>query len=720
MINNHNRTKYSESTSRLKKLRTEAGFGRRWLINWITCVLVSLLFFVLLKPLENSSVFRALDRLGSDAIMRVYAAGWEEGGPTVILIDMGSSVLTADLADTLEKIRNAKPLAVGVDFLIVADPSHHKSEETTFSGASDHIQLDALLAVLRDDWGETRVALPAVNLRLASGIADLRSVRAAAPDFVRDEDGVVRTTRERVCTDSPEGVATLPTLAAAMVRDRVEPASHGCDPGDEPIPIFFGPIKALSTDPRSGVLLVPKEGVGAILKALRGAYVVLGHAEPGSTADTFMTPVGERPGALIHAEAVRTLAKGKKVDWWNYLPRWVPELSIGFLAGAVFALYTTAFSPERMTEAPGSFARSVYEFAVGGLGGLLLIASVLLLVGVLWTWFAAGLVERGLLIGALTPVFGAMLETLAHVGEYLVAPMKWLSSRLLRGSSTPVLLGLLFLSPCIAKAEGCLDQLTTVTGDLEDVVVDPGNRRVTRLPFHLEPFDHVIVNNARTKALVEHVSGSERREIRLGRGADPSESPAVVVPPCSPRPGLTGAWYAFWSALNPDPQMPLRSTGATRVYRGANSNQPGAGGPLRELTSIVPATGTVVGSSGFALAWAGGNPPYDIAIEDEASGEALGHMLAESRKIWLPEWRGPAEPFVVIVRDAEGIELWRHLRPLPPPPVEDSELGDAILLFETEPTYRLEALRRLVARAAAGDILAERAVDLLQVSGSGE
>jgi hypothetical protein len=39
-------------------------------------------------------------------------------------------------------------------------------------------------------------------------------------------------------------------------------------------------------------------------------------------------------------------------------------------------------------------------------------------------------------------------------------------------------------------------------------------------------------------------------------------------------------------------------------------------------------------------------------------------MQVESPQLWLPEWRTPEQAFVIIVRDAEGVELWRYFRPL--------------------------------------------------------
>jgi hypothetical protein len=704
-------------------------FGRRWFIHWITSLLVSLVFVVLLKPFEHTSIFRALDRWGADAVMQVYAAGAGEQGPGVVVVDMGMSVATADLAETLGKIRKAKPLAVGIDFIIVPDVP--KKSEGNAASADFIVPLDQLLTELGEaGWGKTRIALPVINSRLANGIAKLDRVRPAAPDFVRDEDGLVRTTRERVCGDSPEGGATLPTLAAAMVGDVVAPKSYGCEAENHPRRIIFTPIRLPETDPRSGVLLVPREAVGTMPTLLAGAYVVIGHIEPDSTADTFMTPVGEMPGALIHAQSVRTLASGQPSDWAR---RYVSPLllrpegfislvagaALSLVAGAAFAAYMAVFDRNETGEDRRSFANVIYRFVFGGIGGLVLIGFVLLCVGVLWTWLAARLVEEGLLLGALTPMFGAMLELLAHVGENLVAPMKWLAQRLIPRGILPVLLSLLCVSSATARAEDCFGELVTVTGELKDVRVQPGERLVTRLPVHLKPFDRVIVTNARTSVLVEQVVGTERRKMHLN-GADFPEKAGVILPPCSPRPGLVGAWDAFWDALNADAGTQLRSSGATLVYRSANGSQTRAGGPLRELTNLAPATGVVVNSLGLALAWAGGSPPYSVAIEDEASGKSLGRGEAVDQNLWLAEWRTPAEPFVVIVRDAEGAELWRHLRPLQPPPVGDIDLGEAILLFESAPTYRLEALRRLVARATGGDILAGRAVELLKLSGGGE
>jgi len=140
---------------------------------------------------------------------------------------------------------------------------------------------------------------------------------------------------------------------------------------------------------------------------------------------------------------------------------------------------------------------------------------------------------------------------------------------------------------------------------------------------------------------------------------------------------------------------------------------------LRELTTVAPAQGTVVGAKGLALAWVGGSPPYRIAIEDEASGTPLARSRVDVAELWLPDWRVPTAPFVVIVTDSQGVALWRHLRPLPPPSIGGNEVGDAVALFETVPEYGLEALRRLFIRSQAGHALAGRAIALIRIAGAG-
>ena len=73
---------------------TFAGFPRRWLIHWVTCAVITLLFFSFFKlfDFENNALFRTLDRAGSDAIARVYRPRGDEK-VRVMLIDRKRSLI---------------------------------------------------------------------------------------------------------------------------------------------------------------------------------------------------------------------------------------------------------------------------------------------------------------------------------------------------------------------------------------------------------------------------------------------------------------------------------------------------------------------------------------------------------------------------------------------------------------------------------------------------
>ena len=364
-----------------------------------------------------------------------------------------------------------------------------------------------------------------------------------------------------------------------------------------------------------------------------------------------------------------------------------------------------------------SVGKALFEFVVLGLGGLFLIYYVVVGLGTIWTFYAASLIASGVFLGAATTVFGAMLELLVHVGNSLVQPLHLVASWFVRRWILAALLGFFCLSSVAAQAEGCSYQvkITSETFRISIDGKDYANRDKDFLP-PVRPFERVEVKDKGTSLTLQPVGGTE--DFKLPQ--EGAHFPAVlIVPPCSPRPGISGAWDAFWGALNTE-KPGNRSAGASPIYRGQEKGSQATGGALRELSNLASATGVVSGTLGLAFAWAGGNAPYHVAIQDEANGASLGAADVAKPSLWLPEWRTPAQPFVIIVRDAKGAELSRHLRPLPPIQPGEAELGDAIQLFETMPAYRLEALRRLVARANDGDALAGRAVALLQYSGASE
>jgi hypothetical protein len=232
----------------------------------------------------------------------------------------------------------------------------------------------------------------------------------------------------------------------------------------------------------------------------------------------------------------------------------------------------------------------------------------------------------------------------------------------------------------------------------------------------LHPFDRIVVKSG--ASVTVQLADEPSAPPMTIEGSDTDGGAALILPPCAPHGGLGGAWDSFWALLNT--RESTQSRGATLIWRGVEKGEAARrGGPLRELTTLVSAQGTVVGAKGLALAWAGGSPPYRIAVEDEVSGTPLASSRVSVAELWLPDWRTPPAPFVVIVTDGQGVALWRHVRPLPPPSTGGDEIGDAVALFETAPEYRLETLRRLFTRSRGGDTLATRAIALIRIAGAG-
>lgn len=670
------------------------GFPRLWLVHWFTSAVITLLVFFLLMPFESTALFRMLDHFGADAVVKAYVPD-EKPPERVVLIDLGSQPTVALVAETLDKVQHAHPTAIGLDFLLVKDP------------ASD-APVPALVNALRA--GTSLVVMPVINEELADAVATLIQVQEASVDLVHDEDGVVRAIQEHLCTVSHDGQVTLPSFAA-LIAQKVRPEKEpGCHQAGDALPILFAPECVPSRRECPGIYLVPKEMLAEHAELLRGAYVILGGVGSGSVPDRFTTPLGERPGALIQAEAVWTLVHGNDhAGWSRRLWACFIEITTGFVAGGAFAAFAAASA--KWTEGPiESAPTALCRFGLG-VAGLLWITAVLVFAGVVWTWLAATfLIETGVVIGAVAAIFAAMLETLVHVGDYLVAPIHWGVARVMRHLMIIGVIGI-FCSSVSARADECYYRLKIV-GQMADVNSEPPLCKVTG---QCNPFDRVVINNARTSVTVEPEPASTEGAMHLAGTDTP---PVLILPPClPPGSGFTRAWRSFWASLNP--REPTTSSGATVLYRGADSVAEAVQhGPLRELTNLSSAIGLVTGTEGLALVWAGGSPPYQVLFQDDVSKSLMGRAHTSRQYLWLPGWRAPARPFTLIVQDAAGAALRRQLRPLPPAPVADATLADAIQLFETAPDYRMEALRQLVARAEAGDDVAEQAVALVRVVGA--
>ena len=111
------------------------------------------------------------------------------------------------------------------------------------------------------------------------------------------------------------------------------------------------------------------------------------------------------------------------------------DLLTAFVAGVVFSIYP-AWKDGREGRID-SIRQALRQFAEGFVV-LALMAVVLIFFGVAWTWLAVGLLSAGVVIGAMSAMFGAMLETLVHAGEYLVKPLHWLVEQFMKHKTATV------------------------------------------------------------------------------------------------------------------------------------------------------------------------------------------------------------------------------------------------------------------------------------------
>ena len=179
----------------------------------VNCIL-GLMVWLVLDLLHGWAPLRALERIGGDAAMRVYAANYHSPNrPDVVLLSIDDDTVTdwggpsnlrlaKKLTDLLEVVRGARPKAVIVDLRI----------ESTLSGEN----VDGLLNELKNAH-ESPVILP-IPLRVSTvfgnwiaGVDPLDKlegvayVKRSVALIVPDEDGIVRYTGGAVCVWSESG-----------------------------------------------------------------------------------------------------------------------------------------------------------------------------------------------------------------------------------------------------------------------------------------------------------------------------------------------------------------------------------------------------------------------------------------------------------------------------------------------------------------------------------
>ena len=226
-----------------------------------------------------------------------------------------------------------------------------------------------------------------------------------------------------------------------------------CGPDHDPA-ILFAPVGVPQANREPGVYLVTRETLASQPDILSNSYVLLGTAGRGVESDRFPTPVGELPGVMIHAQSLWTLTR-YDANFWEQHREFLAsllDLLTAFVAAAVFSLYL-AWKNARKRPLD-SIRQALRQFAEG-LVVLALMALVLVVLGVTWTWLAVGLLSAGVVIGAMSAMFGAMLETLVHAGEYLVKPLHWLVEQFMKRKTATVALTILrFRSTVVLSDRG--------------------------------------------------------------------------------------------------------------------------------------------------------------------------------------------------------------------------------------------------------------------------
>ena len=128
----------------------------------------------------------------------------------------------------------------------------------------------------------------------------------------------------------------------------------------------------------------------------------------------------------------------------------------------------------RPRAAPRLIPQALGQFAEGLLV-LVLMAGVLVGFGWLWTWWAVYLLSAGVVIGAMSAMFGAMLETLVHAGKLLIDPLHWLVERLMKHKTVIVVALTILCVPLVGHAADCSYKVTVTPPLSKDWTVEWGD-----------------------------------------------------------------------------------------------------------------------------------------------------------------------------------------------------------------------------------------------------
>ncbi len=734
---------------------------RYFVVTWITSVALALVVLGITFSLEQFDLIEGIENGGEDAAMRFYADSERDLSRQIVVVNIDNqtrrmwedakSSVGERLPDLVHLVTGqgkvpARAKAIVLDLELAEGVSDQaKTRLTNEFKNAPHVRVVAPFQSLRQTHGnnEWEAGRDWID-DLAVGEKSANVVRAAALLKADESDGVVRHLTRHVCVFRPMSKSDgrwlhVPTLAEAAAGKEPQEETP-CNPeeaNDERLVILFkhdhhdaGVIRTVSASE-----LLDKNGNSLSFGSRPvwdGAYVVIGQTDAEASADQHRTALGMIPGDLVTANEIFTVAKGKQ----KLGDKLLYELILLLLLGLLFAWMRTAIEwihpkdmePNQCDNAPVSFEwkRPLFE-----LGGLVLYFSVVLAgLALAWTYMASRALAVGIVFGTFVPVLGVALEALTEIGEILISLFRDVAGRLYdifwpslaKAKSGAIAVVALLAMLHSGRAEKLVGWLILNDVNANVTILRAGKSALQvgksatsqALRWELRPFDTVRVGSG-TEVTVEWPDRSETLH-----GPDT----LYIGPPLRTGPGADW-WEKFWG--QPFTRGETYTQGITVVSRGVHgvpSSDPAAvlaaggdiaralpvAGPLRLPSAFPKAAYLTAERPGLALAWSGGTPPYDIVAEDEG-GATIAEFNSETTFLWQPEWRAPNAPTRLRIADANDRVLRIEIKPSSPRPSAPGvdPLADAIDLFETEPAWQFEALRR-IARLAALDPTAVRAV----------
>jgi hypothetical protein len=725
-------------------------FSRDFFISWMTSVVVAVVVLGVTELIREWDVIKSMEILGQDTAMRLYAKGdheakrkivvvlidnetkriWEEGGGHV-----GEYLPT--LVGLVRHWANTVVLDLELANTISVNAKNNLVTELEKPGARVVAPLRLRLNDEGDGWEAQKDWIDENGLG-KKGSNVVRAAGLFAPD---DYDWVVRHLTTGVCVYSSDKVRWLrvSSLAEAAV-DPHEAAS--CDPKavDEERPVILFHYESPEESPEAGAVrtvfareLIDKDGKvsgpDSQLFPMKDAYVLIGQTGAETWTDQHRTPLGMKPGVLVTANAIFTMEKRhEESSDKRVYDKHLYEAAVILALGAFLALISATierYAPKKSesnTDGTGVPRVAGSIRLVLQLSGLVVYFGIAtILVGFFWTWMAASALADGVAFGTFVPVLAVGLETLMEAGEALIGStrhvLEWLFEKTKIGALAIALLVVMLGAGSAQERAGTL----TLRDEGSDVTIRRGDQLVKPEGsiWELRPFDMVVVGPG-THVWLERKGHPP--ELLHG----PTTRDIWPAPPTGVVDSVVASFDSFWRR----PRQSRKDTyapGLSVVPRGAGDApiaDPFAviaaggdiaralpvGGPLRMPSAFPDAGYLTTDLSGLALAWLGGTPPYDVVVEDE-DGATIAEFRSETTFLWRADWRMPQEGARLRISDANDRVLRIGLKPSSKPlAVADADaLADATDLFETQPAWRYEALRRIV-RLAGQDRTAAQAV----------